>query len=47
MNKELHQTLNRSATLDRPHKSDKATQHSSDPNLIRKLQDWQDWTYIA
>ena len=26
-------------------RSDKATQHSSIPNLIRKVQDWWDWTY--
>jgi len=27
------------------HCSKEATQHSSSPNLIRKVLDWQDWTY--
>ena len=35
----------KTSTLDRPQSSDKATQHSSSPNLICKVQDWQDWTH--
>ena len=32
------------STLDPPQSSDEATQHSSSPNLTRKVQDWRDWT---
>jgi hypothetical protein len=45
----LHQTpqgpQDKNSTLDPPQSFDKATQHSSSPNLIRKVQDWRDWTY--
>jgi hypothetical protein len=34
-----------STLLDPPQSSDEATKHSSSPNLIRKVQDWRDWTY--
>ena len=46
----LHQTPqdpqdNNSSTLDPPQSSDEATQQSSsNSNLIRKVQDWRDWT---
>ena len=33
------------STLDPPQSSDEATHYSSIPNLIRKVQDWRDWTY--
>ena len=34
-------------SIDQPHNCniDEATQHSSSPNLIRKVQDWRDCTY--
>jgi len=35
----------KNSTLDPPQSSDEATQHSSDPNLIHKVQIWRDWTY--
>jgi hypothetical protein len=45
----LHQTpqgpQNKNSTLDPPQSSDEATQHSSRPNLIHKVQDWWDWTH--
>ena len=45
----LHQTpqgpQDKISTLDPPQSSDKATQHSSSPNQIRKVQERRDWTY--
>ena len=35
----------KNSTMDPPQSSDKATQHRSSPNLIRKVQDWREWTY--
>jgi hypothetical protein len=35
----------KTSILDSPQSSDKATQNSSSPNLVRKVQDWRDWTY--
>ena len=35
----------KTSTLDLFHCSNKATQQSSSPNLIRKIQDCRDWTY--
>ena len=44
-----HQTpqglQDKSSTLDPTQSSDEATQHSSSPNLIHKVQGWRDWTY--
>jgi len=48
-NNHLRQTpqglRDKTSTLDPPQSSDNATQHSSSPNLICKVQDWRDWTY--
>jgi hypothetical protein len=45
---QLHQTpqgpQDKTSNQNRPQSSDEATQHSSSPNLIRKVQDWRDWT---
>ena len=45
----LHQTpqgpQDKNGILDPPQSSDEATQHSSSPNLIHKVQGWRDWTY--
>ena len=47
---QLHQTPQgpqfKNSTLDPPQSSDEANQYSSSPNLIRKVQDWRDWTAL-